>query len=290
MTAVRIGFSPEGWRLFQCKSIELPDDVIRFSYRNQNIIKKDLFIDAVKQALEIEDGREILTGVGLPNEIIKMSIQEFPELPKARPEIERMVAWTIERSLHFPAHSTKVSYHPVGWKNGVERMLVTAGISSVIREYELVLRENHICPEVIRPVGITQFNFYAEKIPDQGVVAYLGLFENYFTFFVFIEGQLSFYQGIKKGHSSKHYLDDIDMCFEFYANQNPDQEIERLYIGGCQENREKMQDVFASFGNMDVTVLDEFSLIGKEKAVGMDKREALAYYAAAIGAAQSLLK
>lgn len=291
VNAVTVGLSPEGLRLLKRKRVPLSDDVIRFSYRNENILKKELFIQAVREALDGEKECEVTIGVGLPNEIIKMSLQEFQELPKEASEIERMVAWTIERTFYFPAKSTKVSWHSVGKrKNGAEKMFVTACDFSVIREYEQVLKENHIYPKMMSPSGIAQFNFYCEKIPDQGVVAYLGLFETCFGFYVFNDGELSFYQGIRKGFSSRNYLDDIDMCFDFYMGKNPDQDVERLYIGGLVENREEMREVFTAFGNMEVTVLDEFSLIGKERALGMSRREELAGYAAAIGAARSVIK
>ncbi len=145
--------------------------------------------------------------------------------------------------------------------------------------------------EIIRPSGITQFNFYSEQIPDKGVVAYLGLFENYFSFFVFKDAKLSFYQGIKKGFASEHYLDDIDMCFEFYINENPDDEIERLYIGGYVGNRKDIQDIFIAFGNMDVNILDEALIVRKGKDLILSGIEGeLAVFASAIGAAQGLVQ
>lgn len=291
VNGVTVGMGPEGVRLLKRKRVPLPDDVLRFSYRNGNILKKDLFIQAVREAIDGEKSRDITIGMGLPNEIVKMSIQEFQELPQEKSEIERMIIWAMERSFHFPEKTTKVSWHPLGTReNGVKKMFVTACDFAVIREYEEVLKENRIFAQVICPSGIAQYNFYAEKVPVEGVVAFLGLFETCFGFFVFIDGELSFYQGIRKGLSNRRYLDDIDMCFDFYTGKNPDQEVERLYIGGLIDPREKTRELFASFGNMEVTVMDEFSLIGKERALGMNKREDLAAYAPSIGAARMVIK
>ena len=289
ITFAQVRWEGDGWHLISLGKKELPEDVLRFSYKNNNILQKDRLADTLREVLGLDHNRGLSVGVALPNEIVKVAIQSFTELPESEADIERMVSWTIEKNLHFQAKSTKVSYSRIGWKNGVERMLVCAGTFSVIREYELLMKAVNIRPRIIHSQGIAQFNFYSGKLPDRGVVAYLGLFERFFTLFVFIEGKLAFYQGIRKGFSDKHYLDDIDMCFEFYLNENPDNEIERLFIGGCVENRKSMQGVFSALGNMDVRVMNELSAIGVGNRSGIGEIDDLALYAPAIGAAQSLL-
>ena len=289
ITSAQVGWGGDGWYLISLGKKDLPEEVIRFSYKNDNILQKDALADALGELLHMDENPGLTVGVALPNEIVKVAIQSFAELPQSGADIERMVAWTIEKNLHFQAQSTKVSYDRIGWKNGVERMLVCAGTFSVIREYELLMKAINIRPRIINPQGIAQFNFYSNQLPDKGVVAYLGLFEGFFTLFVFIEGNLAFYQGIRKGFSDTHYLDDIDMCFEFYLNENPDNEIQRLFIGGCLENKKDMQGAFSALGNMDVRVMNELASIRRGSAIGSGKMDDLAVYASAIGAAQSLL-
>ena len=289
ITSAQVEWGGDGWHLISLGKKELPEEVLHFSYKNSNILQKDALAGTLCDVLSMNRNRGMTVGVALPNEIVKVAIQSFAELPETEADIERMISWTIEKNLHFQAKSTKVSYYRIGWKNGVERMLVCAGTFSVIREYELLMKAVNIHPRIIHPQGIAQFNFYSNQLPDRGVVAYLGLFERFFAVFVFIEGKLAFYQGIRKGFSDKHYLDDIDMCFEFYLNENPDNEIERLFIGGCLENRKNMQGVFSGLGNMDVRVMNELSTIGIGNRSGLGGNDDLALYAPAIGAAQSLL-
>lgn len=287
--SVRVGYGSSGWSLLRAKSINFPEEVIKFSYRNKNIVNRDLFLDVVKEALSF-GGKEISTvGVALPNEIVKISIQEFGELPDLESEIERMVSWTIEKKLNYPTGSTRSSFHRIGWSDGLEKLLVTTGTIGVIREYELILKELGLNSDIVKPSGISQFNFYAPKIPDKGLVAFLGLFENFFTFYVFKKGRLVFYQGTKKGFGSEHYFDEIDMCFEYYSSVNPDDEIEKLYIGGYSGERETADSLFGPFGNMDIAVLDESLIVGKGKNLELSAEESMASFVPAIGAAQSLL-
>jgi len=290
VNTVKVGYGSAGWNLIRTKSIKFPEEIIKFSYRNNNIIKPDLLSEIVRDAVDFHGRDKMAVGLALPNEIIKVSIQEFGELPELESEIERMVSWTIERTFHFPANTTRSSYHRIGWSEGFEKLLVSAGSIDVIREYESILKKSGLNPEVVKPSGVSQFNFYSQKLSDKGVISFIGLFEKFFTFYVFKNSKLIFYQGIKKGAGSEHYLDEMSMCFEYYQSQNPDDEIEKLYIGGYTGQREDAESIFSAFGYMDIIVIDETRIIGKGKDLDFSGKDGeITPFASAIGAAQGLL-
>jgi Tfp pilus assembly PilM family ATPase len=201
-----------------------------------------------------------------------------------------MISWEMEKTLHFPMESTKISYHIIKNQREKDRqLLVTAGILDVISDYEDNLKKLKLLPKVIRPAGINQFNFYQAMLPEEGVIAFLGLYENFFTFFVFEDSKLEFYHGVKKGFSDLHFFQDIDMTMQHYYNINPDKEIEKLYVGSQVAFHRELRDVFKNLSNMDVSIIDESELI--TTIMDMDdpgERAKLSSFASAIGAAQGL--
>ena len=291
ITVARIVREKTGWRLLEGKHADFPENILNLSYREKNIVAEDLFAGTVHEALENASGKAARLGVSIPNEIVKISIQKFEELPKAKSDIERMIAWEMEKTLHFPMESTKISYHVVDDQKETERqLLVTAGRLDVIMDYEKNLADLKLLPKVIRPAGINQFNFFSPMLPEVGVVAFMGLYEKFFTFFVFENGGLTFYHGVKKGFSDIHFFQDVDMTMQHYFNLYPDHEIEKLYVGSQVAFHYELKEVFRNLSSMDVTIIDESRLIRTDlDPENQEDRTRLSSLASAIGAAQSLL-
>ena len=197
---VRVMREKRGWKLLGCISVPFPDDTLKLSYKNQNVNDPQAFTRVIREVVrkaEIRGGR---VGLSIPSEVVKVSIQQYAELPRSVEEIERMIAWWSRKSLPFPVEGSQISYHPLNQHGrGEKRLLVAIGFKEVIREYEMDLREVRIYPEVIRPSCLNQFNFYQERIPPSGVVGFLGLLENFFTLFVFNGADLVFYHGVRRG-------------------------------------------------------------------------------------------
>ena len=227
-----------------------------------------------------------MVGLSIPNEVIRVSIEQFAELPAIREEAERMVAWSTEKSLHLPGGSVRGSFHPLG-RGGGGRVLVTAGIREVIREYEAAVRAMGVEPRVVRPSGINQFNLYCGLLPAEGVVAYVGLFENFFTFYVLEEGKLIFYQEVKKALLNKTLYEDIEMTLQYFMTGNARREIDTLYVACHGENGTEIKESFRGINQMPVSFLSECEVFGAEEA-GQAGPGRTGTYAAAIGAAQSL--
>ncbi len=291
ISAAKIMKDKLGLRLIAGTTVPLPVETVKLSYQKKNIIDNVLFIETLRSALakaEIGPGR---VGLSVPNEIVKISIQKFEELPSSRRAIEKMIAWHTEKTLHFPSDSTQIAYHHLESGQGDNGlMLVTVAVKSIIQEYELMLKELKLDPVIIQPAGINQFNFYQRALPQNGVVAFLGLYENCFTFFVFEDGCMTFYHTVKRGFSDLHFFQDVDMTMQHYLNVNPDREIENMYVGSQVAFHRELKDVFRNLSDMDIEIIDEGRLIRTDMNLAKEKeRERLSAIVSAIGAAQSLL-
>jgi len=288
----RILREKRGWKLLGCISVPFPDETLKLSYKNQNVNDPQAFTRVIREVIrraEIKGGR---LGLSIPSEVVKVSIQHYPELPDSEDEIERMVAWWSRKSLPFPVEGSRISYHMLSpTSRGEKRMLVAIGFTEVIREYEMDLREVRVYPEVIRPSCVNQFNFYQERIPPSGIIGFLGLLENFFTFFVFDGGELVFYHGVRRGFSDIHFFQDVEMTMELFQNENPDMELEKLFFATQSGFGAELKKGLESLGEMEVLELNAGDMINaSEIEVSADSSLDLDRYASAIGAAQSLLE
>jgi Tfp pilus assembly PilM family ATPase len=280
----------KGWTLIRCGTVPFPEDTIRLSYKTDNINEPQLFLDTIRKAVEMVGGKAFRVGLSVPNELVKVSIQKYADLPKTRTEIEKMIAWWAKRSMAFPVERAKISYHMISERTSSEKMLlITIAFRDVIREYELYLKESRIDPEVIRPAGINHFNVYKERILPTGTVAFCGLFDHFFTFSVFEDGDIIFYHGVKRGFTDPHFFQDMDMTYQLFLNENPDRDIERVYLGSQAGYMRELMEGFRDLRDAEVSVIDESEIISIDdelSEVGDDVE--LSSYISAIGAAQSL--
>lgn len=289
---VRVVREKKGWKLLGCISVPLPEETLKLSYKNQNVNDPQSFNRAIREVIrsaEIKGGR---VGLSIPSEVVKVGIQHYAELPSSREETERLIAWWSRKSLPFPVEGARISYHFLRKSpRGEKYLLVAIAYKEVIREYEMDLREVKIHPEVIRPSCLNQFNFYQERIPPYGIVGFLGLLENFFTLFVFDDGNLIFYHGVRRGFSDIHFFQDVEMTMELFHSENPDKELEKLFFVTQAGFGSDLKKGLESLGDMEVVELDAADLINASEIEesgkgGLD----LARYASAIGAAQSLVE
>ncbi len=289
---VRILREKRGWKLMGCLSVPFPEETLKLSYKNQNVNDPQAFTRVIREVVrraEIKGGR---LGLAIPSEVVKVSIQHYPELPGSGDEIERMVGWWSRKSLPFPVEGSRISYHVLSpTTRGERRLLVAIGFKEVIREYEMDLREVRIYPEVIRPSCLNQFNFYQERIPPSGVTGFLGLLENFFTLFVFDAGDLIFYHGVRRGFSDIHFFQDVEMTLDLFQSENPNMEIEKLFFATQSGYGPELKKGLESLGEMEVLELDARDIINaSEIESSANGTLDLDRYASAIGAAQSLLE
>lgn len=290
VNAVQIESANNEWHLLGCNRVPLPEKTVLLSYREKNIQDHNQFIDVVKEALEPFDNKVSSVGLSVPSEIIKITIQKFDDLPETHAETKRMIAWWTEKNIHLPANLFQISFHPAGdHPDGGKNMFIAIGIKDVILDYELIFKKINIDARVIRPAGINQFNFFVNGIPSEGATAYLGIFENYLTFFVFENGQITFYHGVKTGLSNLPlFLENVDRTIRYYLKNNPDNKIEKLYIGSQAGSQQELRDVFENLSDMEISVCDEAPIIkGGEK---FKMENGMASFVSAIGAAQSLVQ
>ena len=279
-------------RMVKSASIPLPEGTIKPSFKSLNIVEPELFSDAIQRLLAEFDGSSRTIGLSLPSEIVRILLRGYPKLPDTRTEIEKLISWSLEKSFHFPIENTKVSYQVTGNDiSGATHLLVTLAMRDVIRQYEDLLSRLNIDTRVVRPAGINLYNFFAPGLPPQGNHAFLGLFDNYFSFLVFENERLTFFHGVKRGFSDLQFFQDVDLTMQHYLESNPGKRIERLCVGSQVGYHAELKEVLSNLIDIQLDILDEGELIDSDFDMTQPlERLKLSSFASSIGAAQSLAK
>ncbi len=281
----------KGWTLIACNETPLPADVLELSYKNKNIVDPPMFLAALRTVLNGASGNIRRVGLSLPNEVVKISLYRFDEIPQSRTAIKELISWQEKATLPFPPQRASIAY-AVFSGPPIEKgksVLSAFGSRDIIGDYERNLKRLRIDAEVIQPSAVNHVNFYSTHLPLPGIVAFLGVFQNFFTFLVFEEGQLIFYRGKRRSTIAVHFLQEIDMNIELFLTEHPGKDLQFLFLQCQYKPSEDFLSEFQSYFDVNIEVIPEEKLleIGEsvKKQTGMPD---IASYASAIGAAQSL--
>jgi Tfp pilus assembly PilM family ATPase len=286
----RIVRDKKGWRITGLAGVPLPEETLKLSFKVENVNDPEAFAETIKKGLDMLGGGTSRVGISLPNEVVKVSLQSYSDLPRGREQTEKMIAWWVRGTLPFPVEQAKVAYALLHRSSeGERRVLASIVHRDVVREYELNMRGLKLEPQVIRPSGINQYNFYHERIPRSGLMAFMGLFERYTTLFVYEDGELIFYHGLKKGYSDVHFFQNIEMMIALYQNENPGKGIDKLFYASQVGFHADLEQGLRSLMATTVSSLPEREMITIDPSLnGKGDQLELYPFAAAIGAAQSL--
>ncbi len=278
------------WKIVGCAAVPFPPETVRASFKANNIIDRDQFLDTVGSAVRHVGGRVNTVGLALPNEVINISIQKYADLPKSSVETEKMLAWRTEKSLHFSRETVKISYQPMGTNpSGEKSLLVSIGILEVLAEYEKLFKALKIGVKAMQPAGLNQFNFFSGFLPSTGIFAFVGLFEYYFNIFIYEDGQLISYQGVKKGFADLHFILDVDIALQHYRSLNPGKKISKMFVGSQVGFQHELDEVLSNLSDMEVQILDPIQIIEVDSdLLQAGIADELPHYISAVGAALSL--
>lgn len=286
---VQIIKEKRGWRLIRRKTVELPPETVEVSYKDENIIAPHAFTKALEEVLLGMSGHVNTIGLSLPIESLKIIAYKFESLQDTKNKIRDLIAWKEKETLPYPVEKATISFYSFSPKSMEERVYLTAiGFRNIIRDFEMNIQHLKLNPKIIRPAVINQINFYMHNRRATGITAFLGVFQNYFSLFVFDNAQLIFYRGKRRPASYIHFMQEIDMTIELFQGEYPGIDIERLFIGRQLVSTYNIDTEFDNYPEMEINLIDENKIITLDETVNANDKDLISSYAPAIGAAQSL--
>ncbi|MEX1300090.1 MAG: hypothetical protein AB1Z81_13900 [Desulfotignum sp.] len=256
------------------ETVKIPTKTLTPAFKHLNVKDLEALSVCLKKACPRTRSGKI--HVALPDACVKVLIQKITDLPKEFRDIGRMLLWRIASTYGIPEQELRVSWENWG-KDSDNRhvFLVAVGMEPVLAQYEAVFEAGGMRPVFLAPAGLARFNFYAPSLPDTGVMAYLGLFDEVITLFVFLNGLPLFYRITRKGMLRKDggsAINDVDLLIQYYNSEFPENEIEKFFIASYIKSENLMEQVFENVRNIDFIILDETQLIhflqGRQKKTG----------------------
>ena len=274
----------------QLSDVKIPSQTLKPSFKKENIINMELFHDCLKKACNEIKVKNI--GVALPDACVKVLVRTFKELPKEKFKIDELVLWEISNSLKLPADELRIGWDNMG-KNSDKAhvLLVVLGLNNIIAQYEQAFKKLGTSPVILAPAGLSQYNFYSRVLPSKGIMAYLGMFDDYLNLFVFSDNIPLFYKMIRKGllnDDESSAINDVDLLLQYYNSENPDLEIEKFFIASNTKSQIQIEYILQDVNPAEFTIIDEKQLISFDKSFKLKHNyNPLPFYTSVIGAAQA---
>ncbi len=289
--AALVSKSGKSWVLNQCANTRMPEETLKPSFKTENILHPEHFRRALKKVLQVCRTPKGNINVSLPNGVAKIVVRQFEDLPRDNRERTERIRWSVSKSLDFPVDELRVSWDVMGTDgNGMTVLLVALACDSVLSQYESEIKQVGVVPRILSPTGLNQFNYYSSAIPDKGKIAYLGVFEEYITIFIFDDGVPSLYKTIKKGFLSMNGVDtfdDLDIVLQYYMHEYPDLTIEKIFVAPHRQSQHLLKDTMDTWG-IEFAFLNETDCMEIGKNAGVNTNNgALALFTGAAGAAKT---
>ncbi|GAB6144233.1 hypothetical protein [Desulfocicer niacini] len=178
----------------------MPEDVLKISFKTQNILDPEAFKKNVKKGLNLCRFKGGRLGICLPHETVKLTIHCFQELPEEIPEIDALVRWSVTRKLAFPAQDMAISWTSMGRDARRGQVLLVAMMSQlVLAQYRKEIQSIGAVPMGFSPAVMNRFNLYVSALPVTGSCLYLALSKWVVTLAGFTEGVPLFFKTFRKG-------------------------------------------------------------------------------------------
>lgn len=289
------------WHIRRWASIPMPPGTLRYAYKRSTVSDSEALSNAIREALGKIGRSPQRIGLAIPNEVVKVMMQPFKELPSSRVDVLKMIQWWANKSLGIPSQKALAAYQMVGnTPKGEKLLLIAIGYRDVIREYEVHVKALGVEPVVVRPAALHQLNFYAGELPDQGVCGFLGIFKNYFAITAMQDGLPFFHQGMKVAPTDENFVYHVDAALQYQQELHPGREIGKLFMnypGSCFWRHEKalleilparpvMIDENRIVGTGVARTENQLTSYGGE----MGTTKALSAFATAAGAAMGLVR
>ncbi|MBF0413900.1 MAG: hypothetical protein HQK70_14485 [Desulfamplus sp.] len=286
---ITVGLKNGIWSGLNHLEIDLPDGLVKPYFNKKNIQNCDQFQDILQQLRAKVKTSICPIGVSLPGESVKFSVKAFPKLPEGDQNIKDMLLWSLSKSSMINPDAIELKWavfkREAARESNVSN-LIMAGIASkdVLNEYVDALKKALFLPRYVSSSDLNLFNFYSSSISEVGTVAWLGIFPDSISLFVFKDAVLLFYKNLKKNLIAQNDADNIDMLIQYCMDENPDLKVEKYYLSAassCFENR-LSQTIFHATEYQLLSPFDLISIDSKDKDICWQ-------YASAVGAAWSTI-
>jgi type IV pilus assembly protein PilM len=164
-------------------------DTLRISPIEENIIRNDSFLKAVREAAGADNGRKRRTAVViLPDYAARMAVLDFTQFPSDPDEQRALIRFRMKKTVPFDVDAAAVSCYVQPRTNGSKEVDVLATLVSleILAKYEAPFRVAGLWPGRITTSTLAAL----ELVPADGCRVLIKLANKVLTIAVTMEGRL----------------------------------------------------------------------------------------------------
>ncbi len=224
--AVRAAQKGEGVDVLQVRTII---DPLTPNLMNQNFPDADAVRIVLDDALLNTSAHTKELTLVVPDTAARVVLLDFDTLPDRKAEADAVVRFRLKKTLPFDIDKAAVSYH--SQLNGKTlKVVVAVMMSSVLEEYEGVVRASGYVPGVVLPSTLAALG----NIDDDEPYMVLKVAEGSTTIAILNDGKLLFYRTLDHGSSSvdaQQLADDIYPSAVFFQDMYGFP-VQKIYLSG----------------------------------------------------------
>lgn len=235
------------------KTEVLPSFIVP-SLSEKNIPDADKFKETIKTLFSNAgiSGKRI--SLAVPDAGVKISFVEFEDIPKEREKVMELIKWNLKKALPFPSDEAIVDFQIINVpsdRSRLYRLIVALMRKAVLEQYEILLSDCRLIPEVIIPSSFASYNLYHDCLLGTPVCALLTVSPKNITVMVIKHGKPCFHRSKEIG-GEKDALREISASLNYYHDIDGEMPA-RIYLvdTGLKAEQAKV-DIEMCFGGIDI--------------------------------------
>ncbi len=291
--AVNIAKTGKRYIVQDAKSVKIPTQAFKCSFKHLNIVDPDLFTDALGQ-LNIKNRKKRLS-LALPDGCCRIIIRRYRELPESEDRINEMITWDMANQMKINDISElRCAWEYKGQVLDQEHVFIIAVLlEKVIEQYETLFMRQGFKIARIMPAGLARHNFYASDLSETERIAFLGLWDESIFIFIFDKGIPLLYKMLRKGligKSNASAMNDLDLLLQYCHTELLDTGLDRIIIASDKVLSDDVTKFLTtSFSANDCQIADEHILMDFSKLKGFNiETNTFPDFSAALGAAKGV--
>jgi len=206
----------------------VPAGTVEPGFAKENIKDRELFKKHLLKAIpEGKRGGDI--ALSLPDQLVRIIIVDFDELPQIRKEAEKLILWRIKRQLPISTEEAHIDYFIT--ERGGDKTQVVAAVASkkVIREYEDSLREIGLRPVLVDIASLNNLSLFLDEI--EGSSIFVDISGGEAVGIALMDGrELTFFRSKDIQGDIERVRQEVISTLAYHKTRMPELDIKRLYL------------------------------------------------------------
>jgi type IV pilus assembly protein PilM len=285
---VLIGGKRDFPRLEAFQSLPLPDEAVRFSSKELNILLPSHFVSTVKECHLRLLTKIKRVSVSLPDSIGRIMLLDLETRFRNKDEGKDLIRWKLKKSFSQDVGDIHLDYQILGEKETGEISTLVALISRpLVNQYEDLLQEAGLEPNRIDFSSFNRYRLFSERLDLSEYSAYVTYFGRTLAILIFNGGVLEFYRSKDIAGDvmdADRVFREINSSFLVYREKYPGHMVNQVFCNALADEIELFRAIVAEATGLEPVTLDVEKVVTRHNDLTIGKKN-LSQLTAAIGAA-----